>query len=176
VKIFGKGWATTCPHIGLLLNHICFHIYLNLCMCIWGVWVGLSPSPRFYHSFPCDHTTRIMVRMVFQMVSALCPTLVIPQESCNEGLILHWDVAIWPPCAQHLRLWGLSSLTVRKFGMNFVEMHMCAGFRHGKCPEARLLTQEVRIGEPETTSLKEENGRRPNFFIFWPNEVPKKPS
>jgi hypothetical protein len=33
-------------------------------------------------------------------------------------------------------------------------------------PEARLLTQEVRIGELETTSLKEKNGRRPNFFIF----------
>jgi hypothetical protein len=31
--------------------------------------------------------------------------------------------------------------------------------------------QEVRFGEPETTSLKEENGRRPIFFIFWPNEV-----
>jgi hypothetical protein len=55
-------------------------------------------------------------------------------------------------------------------------MHVCAGFRHGKHLEARLLTQEVRIGEPETTSLKEENGRRPIFFIFWPNEVPKKPS
>jgi hypothetical protein len=33
---------------------------------------------------------------------------------------------------------------------------------------------EVHFGEPETTSLKEENGRRPIFFIFWPNEVPKK--
>ena len=30
---------------------------------------------------------------------------------------------------------------------------------------------EVCFGEPETTSLKEENGRRPIFFIFWPNEV-----
>jgi hypothetical protein len=34
----------------------------------------------------------------------------------------------------------------------------------------------VRFGEPETSSLKEENGRRPIFFIFWPNEVPKNPS
>ena len=32
----------------------------------------------------------------------------------------------------------------------------------------------MRFGEPETTSLKEENGKRPNFFSFWPNEVPKK--
>jgi hypothetical protein len=38
----------------------------------------------------------------------------------------------------------------------------CSGFKH----------TEVRFGEPETTSLKEENGRRPIFFIFWPNEVP----
>jgi hypothetical protein len=35
---------------------------------------------------------------------------------------------------------------------------------------------EVRFGEPETTSLKEENGSRPIFFIFWPNEVLKNPS
>jgi hypothetical protein len=34
----------------------------------------------------------------------------------------------------------------------------------------------VHFGEPETTNLKEENGRRPIFFVFWPNEVPKKPS
>jgi hypothetical protein len=60
--------------------------------------------------------------------------------------------------------------------VNFVEMSAYAGFRHRKFPKARLLTQEVQIGEPETTSLKEENGRRPIFFIFWPNEVLKKPS
>jgi hypothetical protein len=30
---------------------------------------------------------------------------------------------------------------------------------------------EVPFGELETTSFKEENGRRPIFFIFWPNEV-----
>jgi hypothetical protein len=46
----------------------------------------------------------------------------------------------------------------------------------GNSHKARLLTQEVQNGEPETTSLKEKNGRRPNFFIFWPNEVLKKPS
>ena len=39
-----------------------------------------------------------------------------------------------------------------------------------------MNVQEVCFGEPETTSLKEENGRRPIFFIFWPNEVPKKPN
>jgi hypothetical protein len=38
----------------------------------------------------------------------------------------------------------------------------CSGFKH----------TEVRFGEPEPTSLKEENGRRPIFFIFWPIEVP----
>jgi hypothetical protein len=53
---------------------------------------------------------------------------------------------------------------------------MCSGFKHGKRPESRLHTQEVRNGEPETTSLKEENARRPIFFIFWPDEVLKKPN
>jgi hypothetical protein len=71
--------------------------------------------------------------------------------------------------------WGLGSLTVLHYGVNCGN-DTCVGFRHKKCPEARLLTQEVCFGEPKTTSLKEENGRRPNFFIFWPDEVPKKPN
>jgi hypothetical protein len=33
----------------------------------------------------------------------------------------------------------------------------------------------VRIVEPETTSLKRETSRRPNFFIFRSIEVPKEP-
>jgi hypothetical protein len=41
------------------------------------------------------------------------------------------------------------------------EFGACSGFKH----------TEVHFGEPEPTSLKEENGRRPIFFIFWPNEV-----
>jgi hypothetical protein len=41
--------------------------------------------------------------------------------------------------------------------------------RFGACSWFKHI--EVRFGEPETTSLKEENGRRPIFFIFWPNEV-----
>jgi hypothetical protein len=46
-----------------------------------------------------------------------------------------------------------------------------AGFKRcfGAC--SWFNVQEVCFGEPETTSLKEENGRRPIFFIFWPNEV-----
>jgi hypothetical protein len=43
-------------------------------------------------------------------------------------------------------------------------------------PKSQVTHTGVHFGELETTSLKEENGRRPNFFIFWPNEVPKKPS
>jgi hypothetical protein len=42
-------------------------------------------------------------------------------------------------------------------------------------PRIQVTHIEVRIGEPKTSSLKEENGRRPIFFIFWPNEVPKNP-
>jgi hypothetical protein len=38
----------------------------------------------------------------------------------------------------------------------------CSWFKH----------TEVRFGEPEPTSLKEEDGRRPIFLIFWPIEVP----
>jgi hypothetical protein len=42
--------------------------------------------------------------------------------------------------------------------------------------KSQLTHIGVCFGEPETTSLKEENGKRPNFFSFWPNEVPKKSS
>jgi hypothetical protein len=37
----------------------------------------------------------------------------------------------------------------------------CYGFKH----------TEVRFGEPEPAILKEEDGRRPIFLIFWPIEV-----
>jgi hypothetical protein len=45
-----------------------------------------------------------------------------------------------------------------------LNMHFgaCSGFKH----------TEVRFGEPEPASLKEEDGRRPIFLIFWPIEVP----
>jgi hypothetical protein len=53
------------------------------------------------------------------------------------------------------------------------------------CPGARFIrfkmhvsqvhSRRVRIVEPETTSLKRETSRRPNFFIFRPIEVPKEP-
>jgi hypothetical protein len=68
-------------------------------------------------------------------------------------------------------LGALIPLTVGHFGTNF-RRHACAGFRHGKRREARFSHTQVRNGEPETASLKEENGKRHNFFSFWPNEVP----
>jgi hypothetical protein len=38
-----------------------------------------------------------------------------------------------------------------------LEFGVCSGFKH----------TEVCFGEPEPTSLKEKNGRRPIFLIFW---------
>jgi hypothetical protein len=40
---------------------------------------------------------------------------------------------------------------------------------------SQVHSRGVRIVEPETTSLKRETSRRPNFFIFRPIEVPKEP-
>jgi hypothetical protein len=37
------------------------------------------------------------------------------------------------------------------------------------------IVRRVGIVEPETTRLKRETSRRPNFFIFRPIEVPKEP-
>jgi hypothetical protein len=40
---------------------------------------------------------------------------------------------------------------------------------------SQVHARRVRIVELETTSLKRETSRRPNFFIFRPIEVPKEP-
>jgi hypothetical protein len=47
-----------------------------------------------------------------------------------------------------------------------------AGFLRYILRVCQVHGTRVRFGEPETASLKEENGRRPISFIFWPNEVP----
>jgi hypothetical protein len=50
-----------------------------------------------------------------------------------------------------------------------------AGFIRLKMRVSQVHSRGVRIVEPETTSLKRETSRRPNFFIFRPIEVPKEP-
>jgi hypothetical protein len=52
-----------------------------------------------------------------------------------------------------------------------IRLHTCAGFKHGFGACSWFKHTEVRFGEPVSTSLKEENGRRPIFLIFWPIEV-----
>jgi hypothetical protein len=67
------------------------------------------------------------------------------------------------------RLGAGHALTILQFD------HFCgyvgARFYHKFLSVFLVERTEVHFGEPETTSLKEENGRRPIFFIFWPNEV-----
>jgi hypothetical protein len=50
-----------------------------------------------------------------------------------------------------------------------------AGFLHLKERVSQVHEKGVRIVELETTSLKRETPRRPNFFIFQPIEVSKEP-
>jgi hypothetical protein len=40
---------------------------------------------------------------------------------------------------------------------------------------SQVQTTRVRFVDAETTSLKRETSRRPNFFVFRPIEVPKEP-
>ena len=68
---------------------------------------------RFYE-FTQDHTfkhARVVLCLDFficKRVTPFGPTLVKPTMNfLNEGLIKRWDVATWPPCAQHLRPRGL---------------------------------------------------------------------
>jgi hypothetical protein len=52
-----------------------------------------------------------------------------------------------------------------------IRLCACAGFKHGFGVCSWFKHIEVRFGEPVSASLKEENGRRPIFLIFWPIEV-----
>jgi hypothetical protein len=50
-----------------------------------------------------------------------------------------------------------------------------AGFLCLKERVSQVHARRVQIVEPETTSLKRETSRRPNFFIFRPIEVLEEP-
>jgi hypothetical protein len=50
-----------------------------------------------------------------------------------------------------------------------------AGFSRFKMRVSQVHSRRVRFVDSETTSLKRETSRRPNFFIFQPIEVPKEP-
>jgi hypothetical protein len=40
---------------------------------------------------------------------------------------------------------------------------------------SQVQTTRVQFVDAETTSLKKETSKRPNFFVFRPIEVPKEP-
>jgi hypothetical protein len=50
-----------------------------------------------------------------------------------------------------------------------------AGFSRFKLHVSQVQMTRVHFVDAETTSLKRETSRRPNFFIFRPIEVPKEP-
>jgi hypothetical protein len=50
-----------------------------------------------------------------------------------------------------------------------------AGFSRFKMRVSQVQTRRVQFVDAETTSLKRETSRRPNFFVFRPIEVPKEP-
>jgi hypothetical protein len=76
------------------------------------------------------------------------------------------------PGAEVVRGWRrLSRPTVCTIGA----VAPSAGFLRLKERVSQVCERGVRIVEPETTSLKRETSRRPNFFIFRPIEVPKEP-
>ena len=50
-----------------------------------------------------------------------------------------------------------------------------AGFSRFKLRVSQVQSTRVRFVDAETTSLKRETSRRPNFFIFQPIEVSKEP-
>jgi hypothetical protein len=55
------------------------------------------------------------------------------------------------------------------------QLHPVLGFLRLNAHVSQVQGRGVRIVEPETTSLKRETSRRPNFFIFRPIEVSKEP-
>jgi hypothetical protein len=76
------------------------------------------------------------------------------------------------PGAEAVRGWRhLNHPTVCTIGM----VAPGARFLRFKMRVSQVHSRRVRIVEPETTSLKRETSRRPNFFIFQPIEVSKEP-
>jgi hypothetical protein len=76
------------------------------------------------------------------------------------------------PGAEAVRGWcALNCSTVCTVGV----VAPGARFLHLKERVSQVHSRRVQIVEPETTSLKRETSRRPNFFIFRPIEVPKEP-
>jgi hypothetical protein len=52
-----------------------------------------------------------------------------------------------------------------------IRLCTCVGFSRYILCVCQVHSTEVCFVDAETTSLKEENGRRPIFLIFWPIEV-----
>jgi hypothetical protein len=75
-----------------------------------------------------------------------------------------------------------NSLTVGGFGSvngstvcTILRLCTCAGFSRYLLRVSQVQTTRVQFVDAETTSLKGETSRRPNFFVFRPIEVPKEP-
>ena len=74
-------------------------------------------------------------------------------------------------CLSARRLGVGGALTVLQFSQLFGCTRVLGLNTHfGACSWCKHT--EVHFGEPETASLKEENGKKPIFLIFWPIEVP----
>jgi hypothetical protein len=78
----------------------------------------------------------------------------------------------YDPYARGARWLGAGApITILQFAP-LAWLHLVLGFHAIYCVCARFISTRVHFGEPEPASLKEENGRRPIFLIFWPIEVP----
>jgi hypothetical protein len=106
-----------------------------------GPRLGLSPSPRLLALSPCDHTKNLVHAFLCNSWTLFHPTL--GATSARHAHDPFYALTTWPHGPMRPTpptLGAQDPLTVRNFGTNF-GMHMCVGFRHGKCPEARLDTQ-----------------------------------
>jgi hypothetical protein len=72
------------------------------------------------------------------------------------------------------RLGAGAPLTVLRFAP-LARLHPVLGFHATLLRVSQVQTTRVQFVDAETTSLKRETSRRPNFFVFRPIEVPKEP-
>jgi hypothetical protein len=117
-KVLAK--AAQLVHQALVLNHYTVKFYLNAFVVIRaGPSWGLAPALDFVHTFPYDHTYETFCASLVFKWSVLSPWRTRHLSSSHATLLKEppFCTGTWPhgpPCAQHLRLWGLSSLTVRQ--------------------------------------------------------------
>jgi hypothetical protein len=105
----------------------------------------------------------------------MVPTVLIWFQRLYGQSPIYFSTRFYDPYAQVPRQLGAGvPLTILRFAP-LAQLHSVSGFSRLNLRVSQVQTTRVHFVDAETTSLKRETSRRPNFFVFRPIEVPKEP-